>query len=90
MEYQELGSWMLEVDQCCLVIMVIQSHKDNVVTCPKDFVVTSVDPNDGIIQSIESHKLKRYGVQFHPEGLQHSEGIIKNFIKICKQLKQLK
>ena len=59
-------------------MMVIQSHKYNVVTCPKDFVVTSVDPNDGVIQSIESHKLKRYGIQFHPEGLQHSEGIIKN------------
>ena len=66
-------------------IVVIQSHKDNVVTCPKGFIVTSVDPNDGVIQSIESYKLKRYGVQFHPEGLQHSEGIIKNFIKICKQ-----
>ena len=66
-------------------MVFIQSHKDNVVTCPKGFIVTSIDPNDGVIQSIESYKLKRYGVQFHPEGLQHSEEIIKNFIKICKQ-----
>lgn len=64
--------------------IVFQSHKDFVKYCPKDFIITSIDPNDNVIQAIESTKLNRYGVQFHPEGLKHSEIVIKNFINICR------
>lgn len=65
-------------------LIVFQSHKDFVKYCPKDFIITSIDSNDNVIQAIESTKLNRYGVQFHPEGLKHSEIVIKNFINICK------
>ena len=39
--------------------------------------------SNGIIQGIENIELKRYGCQFHPEGLLQTNIIIFNFIDIC-------
>ena len=39
--------------------------------------------SDGIIQGIENMNLKRWGVQFHPEGLETSNKIILNFVNYC-------
>lgn len=61
---------------------VFQSHKDMVVDIPNSFDVIGTN-NNNIIQIIENKKDKRWGVQFHPEGLQDTNIIIKNFINIC-------
>ena len=36
-----------------------------------------------IKMSIENYKEKLYGTQFHPEGLESTQKVIDNFIKIC-------
>ena len=60
---------------------VFQSHKDKVVDIPSSFDIIGM--NNNIIQIIENKKDKRWGVQFHPEGLGDTNIIIKNFINIC-------
>lgn len=60
---------------------VFQSHKDMVVDIPSSFDIIGM--NNNIIQIIENKKDKRWGVQFHPEGLDDTNIIIKNFINIC-------
>jgi GMP synthase (glutamine-hydrolysing) len=66
---------------------VWMSHRVSVTKAPADFVVTShstVNPN--VITSIESAKLKIFGVQWHPE-VKHSEfgrQVFENFLfNIC-------
>ncbi len=61
---------------------VYQSHKDIVVKLPNTFNIIGID-NKNIIQIIENIEEKRWGVQFHPEGLNETQIIIKNFIDIC-------
>jgi len=61
-------------------VVVYQSHKDYVAEIPDKFIITSVDKYDGTVQSIESNELLRYSVQFHPEGLEHSVFVLKNFV----------
>lgn len=61
---------------------VYQSHKDMVSELPPTFKVIGVDLNNDI-QVIENLSEKRWGVQFHPEGLEETKIIIKNFINIC-------
>jgi len=63
-------------------IDAFESHRDKLVEVPPNFNVISVSI-DGIIQGIENKKLKRWGVQFHPEGLETSNKIILNFINYC-------
>lgn len=63
---------------------VYQCHKDKLIEVPPNFKIVAFDNNENIIQCIESKKLKRYGVQFHPEAIESTHYIIKNFIKICK------
>ena len=63
--------------------IVYNSHKDQLIEKPPLFNITAYDIKDKVIQCIESKKLKRYGVQFHPEALKITEYIIKNFINIC-------
>jgi len=59
-----------------------QSHKDKVREVPPKFRIIAKSSN-GIIQGIENIELKRYGCQFHPEGLFRTNIIIFNFIDIC-------
>lgn len=59
-----------------------QSHKDKVREVPPKFEIIAKSSN-GIIQGIQNEKLKRYGIQFHPEGLETTNLIIYNFIDIC-------
>lgn len=61
---------------------VFQSHKDKVSELPPTFSIIGVD-NENNIQIIENLKDKRWGVQFHPEGLYDTQIILKNFIDIC-------
>lgn len=61
---------------------VYQSHKDMIVKVPPTFSSIGID-NKNIIQIIENIEEKRYGIQFHPEGLENTKIIIKNFITIC-------
>ena len=69
-------------------INVFQSHKDKLVKLPLSFKViakSSISSNNqNIIQGIYSENLNRYGVQFHPEGLEETKIIINNFLHICK------
>ena len=61
---------------------VYQSHKDTVIQLPKSFNIIGIDDNNKI-QIIENIKEKRWGVQFHPEGLESTNVIIQNFVNIC-------
>ena len=63
-------------------IDAFESHRDKLVEVPPNFNVISMS-SDGIIQGIENMKLKRWGVQFHPEGLETSNKIILNFVNYC-------
>lgn len=63
-------------------IDAFESHRDKLVEVPPNFNVISKS-SDGIIQGIENIKLKRWGVQFHPEGLETSNKIILNFVNYC-------
>ena len=71
-------------------INVFQSHNDKLVKIPPLFNVISISKillkNQNIIQGIYSKEKKRYGVQFHPEGLEETKIIINNFIHICYKL----
>jgi GMP synthase (glutamine-hydrolysing) len=57
-----------------------ESHRDKLVEVPPSFSIIAKS-NDGIIQGIENIKLKRWGLQFHPEGLESTNNIIFNFLK---------
>ena len=61
---------------------VFQSHKDMVIELPPTFKIIGTD-NNNHIQIIENLDEKRWGVQFHPEGLNETKIILKNFIDIC-------
>jgi GMP synthase (glutamine-hydrolysing) A subunit len=61
---------------------VYQSHKDKVVEVPFNFDILGIDHKNNI-QIIENIEDKIWGVQFHPEGLEETQIIIKNFIDIC-------
>lgn len=61
---------------------VYQSHRDMVTSIPDNFNILAVDKKNNI-QIIENNKDKKWGVQFHPEGLEETRMIIKNFIDIC-------
>ena len=63
-------------------IKAFESHRDKLVEVPPNFNVISKS-SDGIIQGIENIELKRWGVQFHPEGLETTNKIILNFINYC-------
>jgi GMP synthase (glutamine-hydrolysing) len=63
-------------------IDAFESHRDKLVEVPPNFNVISMS-SDGIIQGIENMNLKRWGVQFHPEGLETSNKIILNFVNYC-------
>lgn len=62
---------------------VFNCHKDKLVEVPPDFDVKAYNKNEDVIECIESIKLKRYGVQFHPEALEETNYIILNFINLC-------
>lgn len=61
---------------------VFQSHKDMVIELPSTFTIIGID-NNNHIQIIENLEEKRWGVQFHPEGLNETRVILNNFIDIC-------
>ncbi len=61
---------------------VFQSHKDKVSQIPPNFKIIGID-NINNIQIIENIECKCWGVQFHPEGLESTNIIIKNFVDIC-------
>jgi len=63
---------------------VFQSHKDIVKQIPPNFEIIGIDNNNNI-QIIENIENKCWGVQFHPEGLENTNIIIKNFINIVYQ-----
>ena len=63
-------------------LLVYQNHQDMVTDVPPCFNIIAVGNDNSTIQAIESLKLKRWGVQFHPEGLNKTLKIIKNFIDI--------
>ena len=60
---------------------VLMSHGDSVRVVPKGFVVSG-GKHDDLISAIESPKLRRYGVQFHPEVFQTNCGprLFSNFL----------
>lgn len=60
---------------------VFQSHKDIVTQIPPNFDIIGIDKKNNI-QIIENLEYKCWGVQFHPEGLESTNIIIKNFIDI--------
>ena len=57
-----------------------ESHRDKLIEVPPGFTIIAKS-KDGIIQGIENIKLKRWGLQFHPEGLNNTNNIIFNFLK---------
>ena len=66
-------------------ISVWESHKDEVVRAPEDFIVLAASD----ICKIEAMKHKKkpiYGVQFHPEVEHTPQGmdILKNFVGVCR------
>ena len=60
---------------------VYLEHKDFIKLNNHSFNITSLYNN--VIMSIENYKEKLYGTQFHPEGLESTQKVICNFIKIC-------
>ncbi len=64
---------------------VWMSHGDNIEQLPPGFAVTAVSANKAqpLIASLEAAKLKRYGLQFHPEvaHTEHGTRLINNFLK---------
>ena len=92
MNIPEEGIYTIDIDNDTPIfkglekkIKVFQSHRDKLVQIPPSFqiIANSNNNNINIIQGIVSNDLKRYGVQFHPEGLDETRIIIKNFIDIC-------
>lgn len=57
------------------------SHEDYVSDAPPGFTFYST--SDKMVIGIENTRLKRYGVQFHPEGTQDGLDILKTFLKVC-------
>ena len=65
------------------------SHADHVTKIPKNFKKIA-STKDSKYTIIENSKLKRFGVQFHPEVTHTTKGkiLLKNFVfKICKAKK---
>ena len=62
---------------------VFNCHKDKLIEVPPEFKVKAYNKKEDVIECIESIKLKRYGVQFHPEALDETKYIIINFINLC-------
>ena len=65
-------------------IKIFQSHRDRLVKLPPSFRIIGISDDQKIIQGIESENLKRWGVQFHPEGLKSTSIIIMNFVRLCQ------
>jgi GMP synthase (glutamine-hydrolysing) len=89
MEQVHQGIKQIDIDTNSMIfqglsqkIDAFESHRDKLVEVPPNFNVISKS-SDGIIQGIENIKLKRWGVQFHPEGLDTSNKIILNFVNYC-------
>lgn len=70
--------------------IVYQNHQDMVIDVPPCFNIIGISDDNTTIQAIESIKLKRWGVQFHPEGLEKTLIIIKNFLDLVDVFKILK
>lgn len=58
------------------------SFHDVVTDCPKDFNIIA-EFND-YIMGIESKKLMRWGLAFHPEDIERTYPILDNFIDVCR------
>lgn len=89
MEQVHQGIKQIDIDTNSMIfqglsqkIDAFESHRDKLVEVPPNFNVISKS-SDCIIQGIENIKLKRWGVQFHPEGLETSNKIILNFVNYC-------
>lgn len=89
MEQVHQGIKQIDIDTNSMIfhglsneIDAFESHRDKLVEVPPNFNVISKS-SDGIIQGIENMNLKRWGVQFHPEGLETSNKIILNFVNYC-------
>jgi len=66
-------------------ISVWESHKDEVVRPPEDFIVLAAS-DICKVEAMKHRKKPIYGVQFHPEVEHTPQGmdILKNFIGVCK------
>lgn len=62
---------------------VCSFHGDKITCVPSAFDILCT-ADDKTIHGIQNTKLKRYGLQFHPERNEHTKIIIKNFLDICK------
>ena len=89
MEYEDNGIFNVNIKNKSKLLKnmndnfnVFQSHKDMVIELPPNFKIIGTD-NNNHIQIIENLEEKRWGVQFHPEGLNETKIILKNFIDIC-------
>ncbi len=60
------------------------SHSDTPTTLPEGYVVTA-STSDTPVTGIENARLKRYGIQFHPEVVHTPKGakLLENFLSIC-------
>jgi GMP synthase (glutamine-hydrolysing) len=65
---------------------VWQSHNDEVVELPPDFILLAHSENCKI-QAMKSIKRPFYGVQFHPEvgHTEHGVDIFRNFLGVCQE-----
>jgi GMP synthase (glutamine-hydrolysing) len=66
---------------------VTRYHQDCLEVVPEHFVVTA-RTSDGVVQAIECPKIKRWGVQFHPEAKESSQKIIRNFVNMIIKSRQ--
>ena len=89
MKREDQGIFQVKLEKDSLIMKdvkkefdVYQSHKDMLIELPPNFEVIGRDNNNNI-QIIENLENKCWGVQFHPEGLESTNIIIKNFIDIC-------
>jgi len=61
------------------------SHQDVVAVVPPGFATTALT-GDGLVAAMESRRLKRYGVQFHPErSAEAGTRIIRRFLAIASE-----
>ncbi len=65
---------------------VWESHNDEVVRVPEDFIITASSESCEI-QAMENKKQDRFGLQFHPEvnDSEYGAKIFENFVEICRQ-----
>jgi GMP synthase (glutamine-hydrolysing) len=65
--------------------IVWESHKDEIVMLPKEFIVLG-ESESCKIQAMRHKNKMFYGLQFHPEveHTEYGEQIFKNFIKLCE------